>query len=55
MLEVIGFITVCYLAVKLFPSAIKFTLKVALALLLVLMFILAYQYVYGLFYINIYL
>ena len=43
MLEFIGFITVCYLAIKLLPKTIEFTIKLAVALLMVLFLFLVFQ------------
>ena len=43
MLEFIGFVTVCYLAVKLLPKTLEYTIKLAVALLFVLMLFLVLQ------------
>ena len=55
MLEFIGLCTCIYLAIKLFPSAVKFTIKVAVALLLVLMLFLALQVAYHWWLVNVYM
>ena len=55
MLEFIGLLTCIYLAIKLFPAAVKFTIKVAVALLLVLMLFLALQVVYHWWLVNYYM
>jgi hypothetical protein len=52
MLEFIGFITVCYLAIKLLPKTIEFTIKLAVALLFVLILFLCLQVVYHWWLIN---
>ena len=52
MLEFIGFITVCYLAIKLLPKTIEFTIKLAVALLLVLILFLCLQVAYHWWLIN---
>ena len=55
MLEFIGLCTVIYLAITLFPAAVKFTVKLAVALLLVLMLFLALQVAYHWWLITFYL
>lgn len=55
MLEVIGFFTVCYLVIKLFPKTLEFTIKLAVALLFVLMLFLALQVAYHWWLINVHM
>ena len=44
MLELIGLITVIYVGIKVFPSMLKFTVKVAVALLIIILGIMTYFY-----------
>ena len=42
MLEFIGLLTCIYLAIKIFPSVVKFTVKLAVAIILIILAILTY-------------
>ena len=42
MLEFIGLLTCIYLAIKIFPSVVKFTIKLAVAIILIILAILTY-------------
>ena len=44
MLEIIGLLTCIYLAFKIFPAVIKFTVKLAVAILLFIFAIMVYTY-----------
>tara|TARA_Y100000996_G_scaffold409357_1_gene389883 strand:+ start:977 stop:1183 length:207 start_codon:yes stop_codon:yes gene_type:complete len=44
MLELIGLLTVIYIGIKVFPSVLKFTVKVAVAALIIILGILTYFY-----------
>jgi hypothetical protein len=44
MLEIIGLLTCIYLAFKIFPSVIKFTVKLAVAILLFIFAIMVYTF-----------
>tara|TARA_B100002019_G_scaffold24245_1_gene18361 strand:+ start:766 stop:933 length:168 start_codon:yes stop_codon:yes gene_type:complete len=44
MLEIIGLLTCIYLGIKIFPSVVKFTVKVAVAILLIIFSIMVYMY-----------
>jgi|TARA_B100001094_G_scaffold327984_1_gene387412 hypothetical protein len=46
MLEIIGLLTCIYLGIKIFPSVVKFTVKVAVAILLIIFGIMVYTYFY---------
>lgn len=46
MLELIGFITICYLIAKVAPSAVKFSVKAALALLFIVLTVLLVEFLY---------
>ena len=42
MLEFIGLLTCIYLAIKIFPSVVKFTVKLAVSIILIILAILTY-------------
>ena len=44
MLELIGLLTVIYVGIKVFPSVLKFTVKVAVALLIIILGIMTWFY-----------
>lgn len=44
MLELVGLLTVIYVGIKVFPSMLKFTVKIAVALLIIILGILSYFY-----------
>ena len=46
MLELIGLLTVIYIGIKVFPSVLKFTVKVAVAALIIILGILKYFYIF---------
>ena len=44
MLELIGLLTVIYIGIKVFPSVLKFTVKLAVAILIIILGVLTYFY-----------
>ena len=44
MLELVGLLTVIYVGIKVFPSMLKFTVKMAVALLIIILGVLSYFY-----------
>lgn len=46
MLELVGFITICYLIAKVAPSAVKFSVKAALALLFIVLSVLLVEFLF---------
>tara|TARA_B100001248_G_scaffold20111_2_gene13550 strand:- start:830 stop:1078 length:249 start_codon:yes stop_codon:yes gene_type:complete len=44
MLELIGLLTIIYIGIKVFPSVLKFTVKLAVAILIIILGVLTYFY-----------
>ena len=44
MLELIGLLTIIYIGIKVFPSVLKLTLKLAVAILIIILGVLTYFY-----------